>query len=80
MDTIDCVWSRVKGRPSRRLRSVLYHVKRGDEKIKVCAVAFRNIHGLGESRIRTVRNKVSSSGIREKDKRGKNLNKFKGSS
>lgn len=76
MESTECARSRVTDRPSRRLRSVTYHVKKGDEKIKVCAVAFRNIHGLKERRLRTVQDKVTSSGIVEKDKRGLNKKKL----
>ena len=65
--SIDVARSRVKERPSRRKRSVTYNVKCQSELISVCAVAFRNIHGIGERRVRTVLDKVSSTGIVEKD-------------
>ena len=72
IQSVDVARSRVKERPSRRKRSVSYTVKCQTEVISVCAVAFRNIHGIGERRVRTVRDKVSSTGIVEKDRRGTN--------
>ena len=70
MKSVDVKRSRVKNRPSRRLRSVEYRVIYHDVSYSVCALAFRNIHGLTERRLRTVRDKVGESGCLNKDKRG----------
>uniref|UniRef100_A0A6P7F869 Uncharacterized protein LOC114325933 n=1 Tax=Diabrotica virgifera virgifera TaxID=50390 RepID=A0A6P7F869_DIAVI len=61
---------RIKNRPSRKLRSIEYSVLFESNEFKVCRKAFYAIHGVTEKRVRTVLNKVSTSGTVELDRRG----------
>ena len=77
LKSVDVSRSRVKDRPSRRKRSISYMVKCQNEFVSVCAVAFRSIHDIRQGRVYSVIDKVSSTGIVEKDKRGKNVRKHR---
>ena len=71
MKSVDVKRSRVKDRSSRRVRTVEYSVMHATVIYNVCALAFRNIHGLSEKRLRTVRDKVKETGTMERDHRGR---------
>ncbi|KAK4324158.1 hypothetical protein Pmani_005161 [Petrolisthes manimaculis] len=65
--------SKVKDRPSRKLRRLCYTVKKGNKELEVCRTAFISIHGVSEKRVRNAMDKMGPSGIVEKDKRGKHV-------
>ena len=57
--------SRVKAGPSRKRRTLEYTVMVAGEEISVCRVAFFNIHGIGEKRVRVALSKLNDAGVLE---------------